>query len=548
VSDFIDGVRWSELGRRKPPPPLDVSLRVLVDILGGLWAIHNLRDTERRPLKLVHGELTPQNVVVGFDGISKVIGQHRVRTPAGPDTAATAYLAPEALIADAGADARADVFSVGAMLWEALSGKALFAGMSASAISTQVSTGRVPRATLPENCAWAAPLIDIAARALSADPANRFASTAAFATELRRVGGPKLAQRTRVEALVRSTYGEEIRTRRQALERGEGARDVSAVEAVEPHAGRYPSVPIEFELDDGDGGTAPTPFPPALAQSRAAPPTLAPPQLPAPPTLAPPPRFPTPPPPAGPPRFAAPPPFAAPPRLAAPPPLPPPRTQAATAGFPWPAPPHAPQPPAAPRIALAPPASPRGLTLAVEDAATDPIGLVPALDPAVESALESVPPSAPPLASTSPDARPRSRRPRAALVVAMGLSILAAPMLLWWIGSSPHHVARDEPSSPAAPSGPAAPSSNAPAAQSASPTVPPAEALAASAATPPDEPSPAADLDAATAATAATATTPATAAPSASVSAAGSAQETPAGMGAPIPHPVAKKKYEPEGI
>jgi eukaryotic-like serine/threonine-protein kinase len=509
VSDFIDGVRWSELGSRTTPVPLDVSLRVLVDVLGGLWAIHNLRDADRRPLKLVHGELTPQNVVVGFDGISKVVGLHRVRTAtAGPGAAASAYLAPEVLRAEESADARADVFSVGAMLWEALSGKALFAGIPASAIAAQVSGGGVPRATLPENSAWAAPLVDIAARALAADPANRFASTAAFATELRRVGGPKLAQRMRVEALVRATNGDTIRGRREALERGEGAREVSAVEAVEavaPHAGRYPSIPIDVEIDDGDGGTAPTPVPP-LPPAR---------PQPAPPVAAPPP--------------VAPPPL--------PPPLPPPRTPAATAGFAWPSPLQARPPPAPPRIAPALSPLPAGLGFAVEDAPTEPLGLEPALEPA----LESVPPSAPPLASTSPDALPRRRRPRAALVVAVGLSVLAAPALLWWIASSPHRVGREASPGPAASSTLApASSSSAPAPPAAEPSAPPVAAPAPSAAVTPDEPSSDADADTATA------TIPTTAAPSAS--AVGPAPDSPAWMTAPTPRPVAKKKYEPEGI
>jgi aminoglycoside phosphotransferase (APT) family kinase protein len=56
VSDFVDGVSWSELTSSAQPPSLEVALRVLVDVLSGLSAVHNLRDAKRQPLKLVHGD------------------------------------------------------------------------------------------------------------------------------------------------------------------------------------------------------------------------------------------------------------------------------------------------------------------------------------------------------------------------------------------------------------------------------------------------------------------------------------------------------------
>ena len=126
-SDFVDGVRWSELAWSEPRPPLEVALRVLIDALAGLSAIHNLRDASRKPLKLFHGGLTPHCVVVGTDGVARIVGAHRLRVEtSAPADAASAYLAPEILLADDAADAKADVYSVGVMLWEALMGRALF--------------------------------------------------------------------------------------------------------------------------------------------------------------------------------------------------------------------------------------------------------------------------------------------------------------------------------------------------------------------------------------------------------------------------------------
>ncbi|HEX3343662.1 MAG TPA: hypothetical protein VHS09_03775, partial [Polyangiaceae bacterium] len=67
AGEFVDGVRWSELVGGPRRVSLEISLRVLVDVLSGLSAVHNLRDAKREPLKLVHGELTPECVVVGID-------------------------------------------------------------------------------------------------------------------------------------------------------------------------------------------------------------------------------------------------------------------------------------------------------------------------------------------------------------------------------------------------------------------------------------------------------------------------------------------------
>ncbi|HEX3772798.1 MAG TPA: hypothetical protein VHV30_18090, partial [Polyangiaceae bacterium] len=71
VTDFADGVRWSELASTAS---LESSLRVLVDVLTGLNALHNLRDAKRAPLKLLHGALAPDQVLVGLDGVTRLLG------------------------------------------------------------------------------------------------------------------------------------------------------------------------------------------------------------------------------------------------------------------------------------------------------------------------------------------------------------------------------------------------------------------------------------------------------------------------------------------
>ena len=268
VGEFVDGVRWSELVAGPQKVSLEIALRVLVDVLSGLSAVHNLRDAKREPLKLVHGELTPGCVVVGLDGVARVVSTCRVRSAtARPGRDGSAYLAPEVLLADETADARADVYSAGVMLWEALSGRPLFPNTQPSAIVTHLLSGKVLRATVPDGSPWAAPLAEVASRALSADPEKRFMSAAALAADVRRIAGPKLAPPVRVAAFVRATFGDRVEARRAELERGEvRVREVSGV--LEPPL-ESEDIPVDLSPTTATISTAPTPIPPPLEEPRA---------------------------------------------------------------------------------------------------------------------------------------------------------------------------------------------------------------------------------------------------------------------------------------
>jgi serine/threonine-protein kinase len=259
VSEFVDGVRWSELARGVSAPSLEIALRVLVDALTGLSAVHNLRDAKRQPLKLVHAGLTPDCIVVTSDGVARVLGASRLRSSmARPEPSAAGYCAPEVLLADDSADARADVYSIGVLLWEALSGRVLFPDAHPSAIVTHLLSGKIRTPTVPESIRWAAPLGEVAIRAMSADPGKRFASAVALATELRRISGAKMVPTVRVAAAVRSTFGDRIRARRQELECG----DSLVREVLADAAPTFPSEEIAIEIEERSS-RAPTPVPPA---------------------------------------------------------------------------------------------------------------------------------------------------------------------------------------------------------------------------------------------------------------------------------------------
>jgi serine/threonine protein kinase len=151
---------------------LPYSLRWLLDVLTGLGVLH-------RTLGFVHGEVAPESIVLGEDGVGRlipVVRAHWVRGEQRPPERLY-YLAPEKLLGDA-VDVRADVFSVGVMLWEALSGQRLLEAYTVDDIIARLMGGGIPRASVPEGEAWTAPLSEIAARAIAIDPARRFGSVA----------------------------------------------------------------------------------------------------------------------------------------------------------------------------------------------------------------------------------------------------------------------------------------------------------------------------------------------------------------------------------
>ena len=87
VSEFIDGVRWNEIAATAT---LETALRIVADTLAGLSAIHSLRDPadpKRQLFRLVHGALTPDCVIVGLDGVARIVGaiapEVRDRAPRG---------------------------------------------------------------------------------------------------------------------------------------------------------------------------------------------------------------------------------------------------------------------------------------------------------------------------------------------------------------------------------------------------------------------------------------------------------------------------------
>src|SRR5262249_32317631 len=128
VMELLDGQPLSRVRkctRNAQPTPLPIELRIASEVLSGLHHMHELQDDDGLPLDVVHREVTPQRVVVTYDGQVKIgdfgIARAAVRqaeTHVGVVKGNLEYLAPECVRGEV-VDRRADVFSVGVILWEA---------------------------------------------------------------------------------------------------------------------------------------------------------------------------------------------------------------------------------------------------------------------------------------------------------------------------------------------------------------------------------------------------------------------------------------------
>jgi serine/threonine-protein kinase len=228
VGDFLDGEILASLWPfHRGAMPLEIALRVLVDVLGGVGALHGLRDTRQRPMAVAHGEIAPGTILVGADGSARVLHAIARRAPgARPDPASLPYLAPEVREQDS-YDSRADVFSVGVLLWEAL---------SECPVPTYVKgSENAPPAMPPKKAPWAKGLVEIASRALAASPEARWPTAAAMAAEIRKAAGLRLASVSATATWAEKTFGERVRARRERLE---GRAPASTV-----HSGGMPRVP-----------------------------------------------------------------------------------------------------------------------------------------------------------------------------------------------------------------------------------------------------------------------------------------------------------------
>ncbi len=225
VMEYLEGPSLFRLNRLAAPSggvPLRLMVQILANVLGGLQYAHTLKDFDGTLLNVVHRDLSPQNLMVTTQGACKLLdfgiaktADSRTQTHAGFYRGKINYMAPEQALGNA-VDARADVFSVGVLLAEAITRKSFWGDATTAVISSRLVTGDIPDIEQ----AHVEPILEeICKAALAPDRAHRTASAQDFknaldwylgtrggpvgAEELAAFVAPLVADdRTRVNALI----------------------------------------------------------------------------------------------------------------------------------------------------------------------------------------------------------------------------------------------------------------------------------------------------------------------------------------------------------
>lgn len=192
VMEYVAGNSFRTLSDRPVPPT--VAARAIAEACRGLHAAHEVRDTAGTLMGVVHRDISPDNLMLGFDGHVKVIdfGIALVRNRQSPVTelgtvkGKPPYMSPEQ-VKNESIDRRSDVFSLGVVLHELLTGLPLFEGESIYAVARAVEHQEIRAPSIVRGEPLPHGLDAAVMRALDRNLATRTPSAAALAEELERV-------------------------------------------------------------------------------------------------------------------------------------------------------------------------------------------------------------------------------------------------------------------------------------------------------------------------------------------------------------------------
>jgi serine/threonine protein kinase len=255
VMEYIPGESLSRILKRlrtdaEHTPP-DVVCAIVCDGLHGLHAAHEAKNDQGEALGIVHRDVSPHNLLVGGDGITRLVdfGVAKARgrihaTREGQVKGKIAYMPPEQLRGKA-VDRRCDIYSMGIVLWEALTTERLFHADSEGETVTNVLEHKIiapsdVRPSLPKA------LDAITLKALSRDPKDRYATARDMATAIE--AATRVASARGVASFVQTVAGHVLDARKQTVAELEKRTDEEDSAMGTPGG---VDVPLESQVSSG---------------------------------------------------------------------------------------------------------------------------------------------------------------------------------------------------------------------------------------------------------------------------------------------------------
>jgi serine/threonine-protein kinase len=240
VMEYVHGESFAFLQRaleaRGKRLPARVTCNIVAAALQGLHAAHEAVGEGGMPLGIVHRDVSPQNILVGVDGVArmldfgvaKAIGRAHA-TREGQIKGKLRYMAPEQILGGE-VGPRTDLWAASVMLWEALTGQRLFSADNDVALLRQVLEKPIasPRTVAPE---LPRSLADIVLAGLKRDPSERIGSALEMATRLEDAVG--LASPREIAAWVQAAARAELAARAKRVADVESVRAVSTIAPVQ---------------------------------------------------------------------------------------------------------------------------------------------------------------------------------------------------------------------------------------------------------------------------------------------------------------------------
>jgi serine/threonine-protein kinase len=271
VMDYVHGETLAQLAKAAmmdgKPVPIEIVSAIMVGVLNGLHAAHETTNEQGKPLGIVHRDVSPHNIIVGLDGIPRLLdfgvakAQDRIHTTKnGEVKGKLAYMSVEQLT-NQEVDRRSDIYGAGVVLWELLAGRRLFSGETEGATMHIILGGTHPP---PSSSAPGLPaaLDAITMRALARDRSGRYETARQMAVALEQaappatatavgewvasLAEPKLAERARIMRAIdarrapRADAGHPVESASPVLLASPGPASSSAITEAAPSVSSHP--------------------------------------------------------------------------------------------------------------------------------------------------------------------------------------------------------------------------------------------------------------------------------------------------------------------